>query len=54
MVRDLIAGRMRAYLRRAGINVVGVEDVARGHALALEHGRRGERYILGGEDLWLR
>jgi dihydroflavonol-4-reductase len=53
MVQDLVQGRMRAYLRRAGINVVAVQDVARGHALALEHGRRGERYILGGEDLWL-
>jgi dihydroflavonol-4-reductase len=53
MVRDLVDGRMRAYLRRGGINVVAVEDVARGHALALEHGRRGERYILGGENLWL-
>jgi dihydroflavonol-4-reductase len=53
MVRDLVQGRMHAYLRRGGINVVAVEDVARGHALALEHGRRGERYILGGEDLWL-
>ncbi len=54
MVRDLVRGHMRAYLRGAGINVVAVQDVARGHALALEHGRRGERYILGGEDLPLR
>jgi dihydroflavonol-4-reductase len=54
MVRDLVEGRMHAYLRRAGINVVAVQDVARGHALALERGRPGERYILGGEDLWLR
>jgi dihydroflavonol-4-reductase len=31
-----------------------VEDVAAGHALALERGRAGERYILGGEDVSLR
>jgi dihydroflavonol-4-reductase len=31
-----------------------VDDVARGHLLALEHGRIGERYILGGENLMLR
>ncbi len=54
MIRDLVEGRIRAHLRGAGINVVAVEDVARGHALALERGRSGERYILGGEDLWLR
>lgn len=53
MVRDLVEGRMLGYIAGAGLNVVAVEDVARGHALALEHGRSGERYILGGEDLWL-
>jgi len=34
--------------------VVHVDDVARGHLLALRFGRRGERYILGGQDLSLR
>ncbi len=34
-----------------GVNVVDVEDVAAGHILAMEHGRTGERYILGGENL---
>src|SRR5205823_6321327 len=28
-------------------------DVALGHALALERGKAGERYLLGGRDLWL-
>ncbi|MCX7691367.1 SDR family oxidoreductase [Thermoflexus sp.] len=37
-----------------GVNVVAVEDVARGHLLALERGRPGERYILGGENLSYR
>lgn len=53
MIGDLVDGRIVAYVRRAGINVVGVWDVARGHALALEHGRSGHRYILGGENLSL-
>ncbi|HEY3667741.1 MAG TPA: NAD-dependent epimerase/dehydratase family protein [Polyangiaceae bacterium] len=34
-----------------GINVVDVEDVARGHVLAMERGVIGERYVLGGENL---
>lgn len=34
-----------------GINVVDVEDVAVGHALAMEHGVVGERYVLGGDNL---
>lgn len=53
MIRDLVEGRVRGYLRRAGLNVVSVADVARGHALALSRGRGGERYILGGDDVWL-
>ena len=31
-----------------------MQDVAAGHLLAFEHGRRGERYLLGGEDVTLR
>jgi dihydroflavonol-4-reductase len=34
-----------------GINVVDVDDVARGHKLAMEQGTPGERYILGGDNL---
>ena len=54
MVSDLVRGRIRGYLRGSGINAVSVRDVARGHVLALERGRAGERYILGGENLPLR
>jgi dihydroflavonol-4-reductase len=54
MLRDAAAGRMRGYIPGAAINVVAVEDVAAGHVLALERGRSGERYLLGGEDLALR
>ena len=32
-------------------NYVHVEDVAKGHLLAMKHGKAGERYILGGENL---
>lgn len=53
MIRDAAAGRIPAYIE-TGLNVVHVDDVAEGHALALERGRIGERYILGGEDLSLK
>jgi dihydroflavonol-4-reductase len=53
MVAGVASGRIRAYTATA-INVVDVRDVAAGHVLAYEHGRRGERYLLGGEDVSLR
>jgi dihydroflavonol-4-reductase len=34
-----------------GLSVVDVDDVAEGHILAMQKGRPGERYILGGENL---
>jgi dihydroflavonol-4-reductase len=37
-----------------GVTVAHAEDVARGHLLAMRHGRPGERYILGGERITLR
>jgi len=33
-----------------GMNAIHIDDVVRGHLLALERGRMGERYILGGEN----
>jgi dihydroflavonol-4-reductase len=54
MVHDVATGRIAGYMRGGGINVVAVDDVAAGHVLALQRGRAGERYILGGDDLSLR
>ncbi|HEX2045580.1 MAG TPA: NAD-dependent epimerase/dehydratase family protein [Gaiellaceae bacterium] len=51
MVAGVARGRIRGYVRTTGLNVVDVRDVARGHALALERGEPGERYLLGGVDL---
>jgi dihydroflavonol-4-reductase len=52
MIAEAVAGRMPAYVD-TGLNIVHVDDVARGHVLALERGRIGERYILGGDNLSL-
>jgi dihydroflavonol-4-reductase len=53
MVEGVATGCYRGYLD-TGVNVVDVCDVARAHLLAWEHGRSGERYLLGGVDLPLR
>jgi dihydroflavonol-4-reductase len=50
---DFLKGRMPAYLD-TGLNIVDAADAAEGHWLACERGRRGERYILGSENLTLR
>jgi dihydroflavonol-4-reductase len=54
MVRGVATGRYRAYLGGTGVNLVDVRDVARGHVLAYERGRPGERYLLGGVDMPLQ
>jgi dihydroflavonol-4-reductase len=54
MVADVARGRARAHLAGGALNIVAVEDVAAGHLLAHERGRRGERYLLGGENLSMR
>jgi len=53
VVLDAACGRMPAYVD-TGLNIVHVDDVARGHLLAFERGVVGERYILGGKDMTLR
>ncbi len=52
MILDFINGETPAYLN-CGLNIVDVRNVARGHILAAKHGRDGERYILGNENLFL-
>lgn len=51
MVAGVARGRIRGYVASTGLNVVDVRDVGVGHALALERGRPGERYLLGGVDV---
>jgi len=52
-ILDFLNRRMPAYVE-TGMNVVDVEDVAVGHWLAVEKGRIGERYILGGENVTMK
>lgn len=53
LVRDVINGRIPGY-PSGWNNFVDVRDVSRGMILAAERGRRGECYILGGENLSYR
>src|SRR5438067_12531612 len=53
IIVEAAAGRMPAYVD-TGLNLVHVDDVAAGHLAALQRGRVGERYILGGENVHLR
>jgi len=53
MILDTMRGRMPGYID-TGLNIVHVDDVAKGHLLAFERGVTGERYILGGENLALK
>jgi dihydroflavonol-4-reductase len=50
VIVDFLGGRMPAYVQ-TGLNFVPVEDVARGHVLAADRGRVGERYLLGGQNM---
>jgi dihydroflavonol-4-reductase len=52
MVVDFLEGKMVATLD-TGLNLVHVQDVARGHLLAAERGKIGEKYILGNRNLSL-
>jgi ornithine--oxo-acid transaminase len=52
-VLDFLNGKMPAFVDTA-MNVCHVDDLARGHVAALEHGRTGRSYILGGENLSMR
>lgn len=53
IIVDFLNRRMPAYID-TGLNLIDVDDVARGHLLAAERGRVGERYILGHRNLTLK
>ena len=49
---DFLKRKFPAYVE-TGLNLVDATECARGHIQALEKGKPGERYILGGENLTL-
>jgi dihydroflavonol-4-reductase len=53
IVLDFLKRKFPAYVE-TGLNLVDVRECALGHLAALETGKPGERYILGGEDLTLK
>ncbi len=53
IIVDFLNRQMPAYID-TGLNLIDVDDVARGHLLAAERGRIGERYILGHKNLTLK
>lgn len=53
IIVDAATGKIPAFVD-TGLNVAHVDDVARGHLLALDKGADGQRYVLGGEDLSLQ
>jgi len=53
IVVDFLKKKFPAYVD-TGLNLVDVAECARGHVAALEKGKSGERYILGGENLTLK
>jgi dihydroflavonol-4-reductase len=50
VIVEAASGRIPAFVD-TGLNLVHVDDVAAGHLAALERGRIGERYILGGQNV---
>lgn len=53
IVVDFLKKKFPAYVD-TGLNLVDATECARGHVQALEKGKRGQRYILGGENLTLK
>ncbi len=52
IIVEAARGRMPGFVD-TGLNLVHVDDVADGHLAALDRGKIGERYILGGRDVLL-
>ncbi len=53
IILDFLNGKMPGYVE-TGLNFVGAEECAEGHLLVGEHGKVGERYLLGAENLTLK
>lgn len=53
IVVDFLKKKFPAYVD-TGLNLVDVRECALGHVMALEKGRSGERYVLGGQNLTLK
>jgi dihydroflavonol-4-reductase len=53
IVVDFMKRKFPAYVE-TGLNLVDATECARGHIAALERGKSGERYILGGQNLTLK
>jgi dihydroflavonol-4-reductase len=53
IIVEAALGKIPAFVD-TGLNLVHVDDCAQGHLLALDRGKIGERYILGGDDVLLR
>jgi len=52
IILEAAKGKIPAFVD-TGLNLVHADDVAQGHLLALEKGRVGENYILGGQNVTL-
>ena len=50
MIIDVARQKMPGYID-GGVNIIDVEDVARGHLLAAKKGRIGERYLFGNQNI---
>jgi dihydroflavonol-4-reductase len=53
IIVDFLKRKFPAYVE-TGLNLVDARECARGHIVAMEKGKSGERYILGGENLTLK
>jgi dihydroflavonol-4-reductase len=53
IIVDFLKRKFPAYVE-TGLNLVDATECARGHIAALENGKSGNRYILGGENLTLK
>jgi dihydroflavonol-4-reductase len=50
IIVEAATGRMPGFVD-TGLNLIHVDDVAAGHLAALDRGKIGERYILGGQNV---